>query len=159
MLLSSLPVLGLDGLVGAVGLVGGAALSVVSTGSITSSTGAVITALKGGATVANVGTGVNSVYVSYTAKQTVQYVGITNNFLRRAAEHLATKGISITEILRGLSRFDARAVEQCLIEYYKLAKNGGALLNKINSIARTNPIYAKALARGWELIEKYKLIK
>ena len=91
-------------------------------------------------------------------KKTVQYVGITNNVMRRAAEHYASKGISITEILKGLSRFDARAIEQCLIEYYKLGRNGGALLNKINSIATTNPIYANAIRRGWELIRRYHLI-
>lgn len=38
--------------------------------------------------------GGNSVYVS-VSKGVTQYVGITNNFARRAAEHLTSKGISI----------------------------------------------------------------
>jgi hypothetical protein len=43
----------------------------------------------------------------------IEYVGITNNFSRRAAEHLNTKGIKIDPIpgLSDLSRVDARAVE------------------------------------------------
>lgn len=45
----------------------------------------------------------------------MQYVGITNNVARRAAEHLATKGINIEPLMQGLSRSDARAVEQVLI--------------------------------------------
>ena len=143
---------------GAVGLVGGAVTSLVTTGSALSSTGAVTAAIKGTASVASVGTGVNSVYVSYTAQKTVQYVGITNNILRRAAEHLASRGIQITEILKNMSRFDARAVEQCLIEYYKLGRNGGALINKINSIAVSNPSYSAAIRRGWELIRRYNLL-
>ena len=48
---------------------------------------------------------------------------------------------------------DARAVEQALIEIHKLGRNGGTLLNKINSIARTNPAYADQLRRGYELLE------
>ena len=57
-----------------------------------------------------------------------------------------------------MSRFDARAVEQCLIEYYGLGRNGGMLLNKINSIATTNPSYAAAIKRGWELINRYHIL-
>lgn len=51
----------------------------------------------------------------------------------------------------------SRAVEQVLIEFYKLGKNGGSLLNKINSIAKTNPKYAAAIKQGWELIQKYNI--
>ena len=39
-----------------------------------------------------------------------QYVGITNNLARRAAEQLAGKGIRIEKLMTGLSRADARAV-------------------------------------------------
>jgi filamentous hemagglutinin len=39
-------------------------------------------------------------------------------------------------------------VEQVLIEEYKLGKNGGTLINKINSIARSNPAYAASLDHG-----------
>ena len=76
------------------------------------------------------------------------YVGITNNLERRAGEH----GAVLQEIIGGLSRTDARAVEQRLIKEYGLSKEGGTLLNKINSIARKNPIYDKALIRGEQLL-------
>ena len=73
---------------GAVGLVGGAAVSLVTTGSALSSTSVVVGAVKGTAVV---GTGVNSVYVSYNSKKIVQYVGVTNNMIRRGLEHFAKK--------------------------------------------------------------------
>jgi uncharacterized protein with PIN domain len=76
------------------------------------------------------------------------YVGITNNLERRAGEH----GAVLQEIIGGLSRADARAVEQRLINEYGLSKEGGTLLNKINSIAKKNPIYGKALVRGEQLL-------
>ncbi|WP_189493953.1 polymorphic toxin-type HINT domain-containing protein, partial [Formosimonas limnophila] len=82
-----------------------------------------------------------------------QYVGITNNLARREAEHLASKGIRIDPLLQNLSRSDARAVEQALIEINGLGKNGGILINKINSISRTNPSYAAQLQRGYELLK------
>ncbi|WP_231919488.1 GIY-YIG nuclease family protein [Simkania negevensis] len=52
----------------------------------------------------------------------VSYVGITNDFARRFGEHLREKGILIREMdqLPPLSRQDARAVEQTLIEFYQL---------------------------------------
>lgn len=45
-------------------------------------------------------------------------------------------------------------MEQALIEIYGLRKNGGSLANRINSIARTNPDFAKQLLRGQELLKK-----
>ena len=54
--------------------------------------------------------------------------------------------------LSNLSRADARAVEQVLIENFGLGKNGGTLLNKINSIAETNPGYAQAIQRGVQIL-------
>jgi hypothetical protein len=96
------------------------------------------------------------VYCSRSASEETQYVGITNNLERRAGQHLRGAGIGIQAIpgLGGLSRADARAVEQALIEFHGLGKNGGTLLNRINSIARTNPAYAGAMARGTELLVK-----
>ena len=47
---------------------------------------------------------------------------------------------------------DAKAVEQVLIEKYGLWKHGGTLLNRINSIAKDNPVYAEAIKRGKELL-------
>jgi hypothetical protein len=101
-------------------------------------------------------TGENSVYQSLGSSSEVNYVGITNDIERRAAEHLRTKGIAIREIpgLSGLSRADARAVEQVLIETHGLGRNGGTLINKINSIAASNPNYAAALQRGGQLLHQ-----
>lgn len=82
----------------------------------------------------------------------VQYVGITNNLARRAAEHLRSSGMRIDSLTTGLSRTDARAVEQALIEIHGLGRNGGTLLNRINSIATSNPAYAQQLERGYELL-------
>ena len=89
-------------------------------------------------------------YVSTSEDGTTQYVGISDNIDARSAAHLSQKGIEIDPIpgLQGISRDDARAVEQVLIEYNGLGKNGGSLLNKINSIAVTNPTYANSLNRG-----------
>ena len=95
----------------------------------------------------------NFVYHSVQGGRTV-YAGITNNLARRAAEHLAQKGINIEPLFNNLSRIDARSVEQALIEIHKLGKKGGTLLNKINSISSKNPDYARALKRGYELLNK-----
>lgn len=85
------------------------------------------------------------------------YVGITSNLARRAAQHLRGKGIAIEEIplLKNLSRADARAVEQALIELHGLGKNGGTLIyNQINSIAKNSPAYAEKIQRGLEILKK-----
>ncbi|MFE8598891.1 SitA5 family polymorphic toxin [Archangium violaceum] len=98
--------------------------------------------------------GTTSVYVSRNqVTEEVQYVGITDDIARRSAEQLRQKGIPIQRFMENLSRKDARAVEQALIEIHGLRKNGGTLLNHINSIARSNPKYAEALRRGLELLE------
>lgn len=47
-----------------------------------------------------------------------------------------------------------RAVEQTLIEIHKLSKDGGTLMNKINSIAKTHEEYADALRRGYDLLNQ-----
>jgi hypothetical protein len=99
------------------------------------------------------GGGKTSVYVSLNEQEQVQYVGLTDDIARRAAEHLRIRGFEIQRLLKGLSREDARAVEQALIETHGLGKNGGTLMNRINSIARTNPQYAALLRRGRELLE------
>jgi RHS repeat-associated protein len=101
--------------------------------------------------------GSNVVYQALNGAGEVNYVGITNNLERRAAEHLASpRGLQINPIpgLSNLSRADARAVEQVLIETHGLAKNGGTLLNKINSIGSTNPIYREAIRRGTEILRR-----
>ncbi len=86
----------------------------------------------------------------------VSYVGITKDFDRRAAAHFREKNISIEKMrkLDNLHRYDARAVEQTLIELHKLEKEGGTLINKINSIAKSNPKYADALKRGAQILKE-----
>jgi RHS repeat-associated protein len=95
--------------------------------------------------------GATTVYRSVAAGE-VNYVGITNNLARRAAEQLSSKGIQIEKLMGGLSRSDARAVEQALIEIHGLGKNGGTLLNRINSISPLSPAYTEQLRRGYQLL-------
>jgi hypothetical protein len=119
-----------------------------------SAEGATLVLAPGALAMAGPGnTGDTTVYISLGSSGQVQYAGITNDIARRTAEQLRQKGILIEQFMKGLSRDDARAVEQALIEIHGLQKNGGTLLNRINSIARTNPKYADMLRRGRELLE------
>lgn len=95
-------------------------------------------------------------YLVYLARGSkgVKYVGITSQFAIRYATHLRTKGIYIEKALEGLSKADARAVEQVLIELHKLEKNGGTLINKINSISKANPVYQESIKRGAEILKQ-----
>ncbi len=99
-------------------------------------------------------TGTNVVY-QYVENGVVRYIGITNNFARRAQEHLRHE-MTIERIqgLATLSRFDARAVEQMLIEQSQLVN----LLNRRNSIATMNPIYDAARARGTAILMQVGLL-
>ena len=97
--------------------------------------------------------GGTTVYRSRDAGGNIQYVGITDKLARRAAEHLRGKGIRVEKVMGGLSRSDARAVDQALIQIHGLGKNGGTLLNRINSIAQTNPRYAAQVQRGYDLLK------
>jgi hypothetical protein len=97
-------------------------------------------------------TGDVCVYESVNAAGDTQYVGISSNFARRAVQHAARFDISKIRGLANLTRDQARAVEQVLIEHHALAKNGGTLLNRINSIAQSNPKYANALREGRRLL-------
>jgi RHS repeat-associated protein len=94
------------------------------------------------------------VYLSRNGEGVVQYIGITKNLVARSAAHLRQKGIVIEELITGLSRADARAVEQVLIERFSLGKSGGTLMNLINSIARSNPKYEGAIKRGMEILKE-----
>ena len=90
----------------------------------------------------------HSVYIS-TSDGTVNYVGRTNDIARRTLEHAnAGRGIVPQEVASKLTLKQARGLEQALINKYKMIKNGGTLLNRINSIATSNPIYNKAVAWG-----------
>jgi len=135
------------GIVAAVASLADAALGAVTFGESTEIQAGIRAATK--ATTS----GLNVVYRSITGAGVTQYVGITNNLARRAAEQLASRGIQIEKLLGGLSREDARAVEQTLIELNGLGKNGGTLLNRINSIAASNPTYAQQLQRGQQLLQ------
>jgi len=97
-----------------------------------------------------------TVYRAVGAAGEALYVGITNNLERRAAEQLASKGISIDAIpgLSNIARSEARAVEQVLIENHGLPSSGGTLMNKINSISSANPIYNAAKQQGAELLKQ-----
>jgi hypothetical protein len=100
----------------------------------------------------------------YTSKDPitgkVNYVGIIDNPAARfAAQRRSGLGVNPEAVsgLESLTRAEARAVEQVLIEQYGLGKNGGSLLNKINSIAPANPIYASAKTTGTNILHKLGL--
>jgi hypothetical protein len=59
----------------------------------------------------------------------------------------------VEPVLSGLSKADARAVEQTLIDTFK---GGGNLLNRINSISATSDaeFYIDSIFRGLELLQK-----
>ena len=105
--------------------------------------------------IESISIGSNTVYRYADENGVTRYIGITNNFIRRAGEHLRTRGWEIKRIpgLSQLSRYDARAVEQVLIEHFGLSRDGGTLLNKINSISSQNSIYQEAIQRGREILD------
>jgi len=85
----------------------------------------------------------NIVYKGVDASGVVRYIGITErNASLRFVEHFNSIG-SGKEFLRydivdgatELTRINARVWEQNLINEYGLQKNGGLLINKVNSIA------------------------
>ena len=84
--------------------------------------------------------GDNFVYISRNADEIIDYVGITNNLDRRAAEW-ARKGRVIEHYIDGVDRTSARILEQSVIEIFGMKKNGGLLSNAINSISTVNSKY------------------
>lgn len=101
------------------------------------------------------------VYDSHDANGDLQYVGITKNLAERAAAHRRQKGIEIDEI-PGLppqtNRYQARNVEQALIQRYGLGKLGqgaGHLYwNQVNSISPLNPFYRHRVRQGQKLLRQ-----
>lgn len=89
-----------------------------------------------------IGEGTNSVYMGIDNMGTPRYVGITQRdpFIR-FAEHLNSSSnralLQYNPIYgaQGLSRIQARIIEQRLINSYGLGNSGGLLINKINSIS------------------------
>jgi hypothetical protein len=78
-------------------------------------------------------------------KGVVKYVGLTSRDpLKRFGEHVSAGGpksfltYQAVADATHLSKTSARVLEQRLINLYGLEKNGGQLLNKINSIAPKN---------------------
>lgn len=101
--------------------------------------------------------GQNKLYTVYrSVKDNVtEYVGITTDFARRKAEHF-NAGRIVDEIpgLQNLSKFDARSIEQTLINKFKFKDLGDALSNINNSISpRRVQYYNRALNRGKELLD------
>jgi predicted GIY-YIG superfamily endonuclease len=97
---------------------------------------------------------VYSVYIGVAANGS-RYIGITNDFARRAVEHLRN-GIAIQEIeeLRNLNYLTAKGAEQALINHYQL----GNLINKINSISTQNPLYKQAVETGESLLKRLGIL-
>ncbi len=89
------------------------------------------------------------VYLGANA-QGQRYVGITMDITRRTLEH-AKNGMIIAEIpgLNNLTYFAAKGVEQVMIQRNGLSN----LLNKINSIAVSNPNYKDAMGVGQKILD------
>jgi|GEM_PF-2570635 len=95
-----------------------------------------------------------SLYVARNADGSISYIGITNNIVRRTAEHLRS-GRIIDEVygFGNLARNQARAIEQAVINRVGLEN----LTNQINSIARSNAIYNDAVKYGGKYLGKFGL--
>jgi len=81
-----------------------------------------------------------SVYQGFDENGDVRYVGITKrNPQVRFNEHLKSSSnrseLDYAIKAKGLSKHQARTMEQLIINKYGLQKNGGQLYNKINSIS------------------------
>jgi RHS repeat-associated protein len=95
----------------------------------------------------------------YAESGVVKYVGITNDLIRRQAEHLAdpAKRFEISRIpgLSNLTSAQARAVEQVLINRFGFQTDGGTLVNKVNSIAPARQAVTEwAIREGQHLLEQ-----
>jgi hypothetical protein len=68
-------------------------------------------------------------------------------------------GRIIQPVVTGLSRNAARATEQAFIDLHGLAKNGGTLVNKIYSIARSSSAYQSAKQLGTSVLQELGIIE
>lgn len=88
---------------------------------------------------------------NYVVYKGSNYIGITNDFARRLAEH-ERAGRSFTPVpipgASNLSRGEARAIEQACIDLGGLAPAGGILENRINSISPSRDYKDAAVAFG-----------
>ncbi|MCC6569571.1 MAG: hypothetical protein IT315_10070 [Anaerolineales bacterium] len=107
--------------------------------------------------LADLGKAADKTYTVYRAVKNgvTEYVGITTDFFRRRDEHNLI-GRGIEPIMAKLSKYDARAVEQVLIENFgRIEKEiGGTLSNINNSISKRKQYYEEALGRGVELLDE-----
>ncbi|WP_316357014.1 hypothetical protein [Candidatus Neptunichlamydia sp. REUL1] len=78
-----------------------------------------------------------SVYKCFSNEEP-SYIGITKKIKRRKKEHHRNNRDQLVPIehLNQLTKNEARVIEQALIDFHGLKKNGGRLRNKINSIKR-----------------------
>ncbi len=90
---------------------------------------------------------VHNTYV-YTEEinDVLRYVGITDDYARRAKEW-ARSGRLIQPIAKGLTRTEARELEEAILWIYGRTRQGG-LANQIRSISITNPNYSLHLQNG-----------
>jgi RHS repeat-associated protein len=103
-----------------------------------------------------ISTGTYSVY-QYIEDGVVKYYGMTSDFFRRAGQHLNSRGWTIEKIpglFNNLSKFDAHAVEQTLIEQAGIEN----LENIRNGIAASNPIYGDAIQRGNDILRLLNIV-
>jgi hypothetical protein len=92
---------------------------------------------------------------NYVVYKGDNYVGITNDFARRQAEHARAGRSFIPEPIpgaTGLSRGEARSIEQACIDQGGLASAGGSLENRINSISPSLQYHAAAVEFGLALL-------
>jgi RHS repeat-associated protein len=104
-----------------------------------------------------INTGTYTVY-QYVQEGIVKYYGMTIDFGGRAGQHLASRGWKIDPIeglFKNLSYYDARSVEQALIEQTGLEN----LNNLINSIAKSNPNYPLAIQNGNNILKMLRIMK
>jgi RHS repeat-associated protein len=135
------------------GLATGAALGVTALETGVATVAETVAAVTGADSVRGATGGGMTVYQSVVNGVT-EYVGITNNLARRAAEHMSQSGREIRAI-EGASNLTVRAargLEQVLIEQNGLAKNGGTLNNLINSVSNSNPNYQSLVELGHEVL-------
>jgi hypothetical protein len=103
------------------------------------------------------GAAIHSVYTSAT--EGISYIGRTNDVARRGSEHQnGPLKMKIKETIGGLTKDETRGVEQVLIEARGLKKNGGDLVNQINSISPSNPNYEPVTTKGREKLENAGMI-
>lgn len=98
------------------------------------------------------------VYTGHDPETGRSYVGITDDFERRKAQHAkAGRGFTPEPMpgVDGLSLGEARAIEQTCIIQGGLAKDGGMLENRINSVALKNVSYDAYVAAGEALLKRF----